>query len=157
MTYLIDLQTALTQPILITDQEITEWATTALAYKYSSAEITIRLVEPNEMIYLNNTYRMQNKTTNVLSFPADIPQHINLEYHFLGDIIICPQVLLEESVAQNRDLKAHWAHIVMHGVLHLMGYDHIYDDEALVMQTIEIELLRKLGFNNPYQEDNSLE
>ena len=157
MTYIIDIQNALNKTISITDQEITDWASLALENKYTSAELTIRLVELDEMIYLNNTYRAQNKPTNVLSFPSNLPKHINLDYPLLGDIIICPDVLSEESTAKNITLTAHWAHIVIHGVLHLLGYDHIYDDDAIIMQAIEIQLLDKLGFNNPYQEDDLLE
>jgi probable rRNA maturation factor len=154
MTYLIDIQNALINPISIDEKDIKSWASLAMSSQYSSAEVTLRLVEADEMTLLNHTYRKQNKPTNVLSFPAVIPAHIKLDYPFLGDIIICPQVLQTESVAQNININDHWAHIVIHGVLHLMGYDHIYEDDTILMQSLEIKLLHKLKINNPYQEDN---
>ncbi|MDI1351847.1 MAG: rRNA maturation RNase YbeY, partial [bacterium] len=104
-----------------------------------------------EMVYLNDTYRKQNKTTNVLAFPCSLPDAIELESPLLGDVIICPQVLAEESIQLNKALSEHWALIVMHGILHLLGYDHIEDDEAEVMQAIEIKLLATLGYANPYE------
>ena len=126
------------------------WIKSALPVAYKNAEITVRLVQAPEMIYLNHTYRKINKTTNVLSFPSDLPAAVQLEQPFLGDIIICPEVLKTESLEFNRTLSAHWAHIIIHGVLHLLGYDHILPDEEQKMQTLEIKLLAQLGFANPY-------
>jgi probable rRNA maturation factor len=110
------------------------------------------------MIDLNHTYRKQNKTTNVLSFPSDLPESIQLDCPFLGDIIICPEVLLTESQQHNKSLQEHWSLIVIHGVLHLLGYDHIEEDDALTMQGIEIKLLAELNYANPYDtEEYNLE
>lgn len=150
MNIYIDIQHATKNQIPVSDDNIREWVTRTLKSLKQSGELTVRLVEDTEMIDLNNTYRKQPKTTNVLSFKADIPAEIELEYPLLGDIIICPEVLKEESDSGNIPLIAHWAHIVIHGVLHLLGYDHIYSDDAKIMQELEIKLLAEFGFSNPY-------
>lgn len=158
MNYYIDIQHATEQESPVTEEAITQWAQLALRDNKDCAELTIRLVDNNEMIQLNHSYRNKNKTTNVLAFPAMLPEHIELEHPFLGDIIICPEVLLIEAREQHKTLEAHWALIVMHGVLHLLGYDHIEDHDAEVMQALEIKLLAELGYTNPYDiEDNELE
>ncbi|HVT62546.1 MAG TPA: rRNA maturation RNase YbeY, partial [Legionellaceae bacterium] len=121
-------------------------------------EITIRLVDPEEITYLNHTYRKKNKPTNVLAFPMNLPDNIHLDCPLLGDVIICPNVLEEESKNEHKTLSAHWAHIVIHGILHLLGFDHIDSKDAHIMEQREIELLAHFGFDNPYlEEDNHLE
>jgi probable rRNA maturation factor len=115
-------------------------------------------VDKNDITQLNHLYRKQNKATNVLAFPANLPDEIALDYPLLGDVIICPEILLEESLSLQKPLIAHWALIVIHGVLHLLGYDHIEEEDARVMQALEITLLAQLGFDNPYHtEDNEIE
>lgn len=152
----IQLQTAL--PPDITKKKLAEWVRLALEPEHSQYEVTLRIVNSSEIQTLNRTYRQQDKPTNVLAFPSTLPQEIMKFHPFLGDIIICPEVLNVESEAQHVSLTAHWAHIVIHGVLHLLGYDHITDHEAQEMQNLEILLLHKLGFNNPYHpEDISIE
>lgn len=153
MTYRIDIQHACNSTIPITDDLIMLWAKTTLQSLQPTAELTIRLVEPEEMIHLNHSYRQQNKPTNVLAFPANLPKTVRLARPLLGDVVICPQVLLEESQAQSIPLEAHWAHIVIHGILHLVGYDHIKPEEARIMEEREVTLLTELGYDNPYQED----
>jgi len=158
MTYYIDIQNATDKQLPITEMELTELASLALRAGQEDAELTIRIVSPDEMIYLNNTYRKQNKTTNVLSFPSVLPETIELECPLLGDIIICPEVLATESEQFQKSLKEHWSLIVIHGVLHLLGYDHIKDDESFIMQALEVKLLAKLGYANPYDiEGNQVE
>lgn len=158
MNYYIDIQHATEHESPVTEEAITQWAQLALRDNKACAELTIRLVDGDEMIQLNHSYRNNNKTTNVLAFPAMLPEHIKLDHPFLGDIIICPEVLLTEAVQQHKTLEEHWALIVMHGVLHLLGYDHIEDHDAEVMQALEIKLLAELGYTNPYDiEDNELE
>ncbi len=152
MSYHIDIQHASEDIIPITDERLRHWALQTLTPYRESAELTIRFVDANEMTHLNNVYRKKNKVTNVLAFPATYPDAIDLEYPLLGDVIICPAVLRQESVDLSTTLEAHWAHIVMHGILHLLGYDHIKDEDAMVMQTIEIKLLFELGFDNPYTD-----
>lgn len=152
MNYHIDIQHACVQPNPINDLMITHWVQQVLTKECSTAELTLRFVEPEEMIALNQTYRQQNKTTNVLAFPVELPTEIKLDYPLLGDIIICPAVLQQESVDLNQPLQAHWAHIIIHGVLHLLGYDHIEPQDAKEMQALEIHTLAELGFANPYED-----
>lgn len=158
MTYRIDIQNATEHPLPLTKSELVLLAKLALRNHKSNAELTIRLVNPDEMIYLNNTYRQQNKTTNVLAFPSALPNEILLKHPLLGDIIVCPEVLLAESMQLNKTLNEHWSLIIIHGVLHLLGYDHIKDEDAAAMQALEIKLLAELGYANPYDtEDKYLE
>jgi probable rRNA maturation factor len=113
-------------------------------------ELTLRLVEPTEITLLNKSYRQKDKATNVLAFPSSFPSHVPLEVPFLGDIIVCPAVLETEASEQQIALEAHWTHILIHGVLHLLGYDHIEETDAKAMQALEIQLLANFGFANPY-------
>lgn len=155
MTYYIDIQNATKDHIPVNDAELTKLASLALRDHQNDAELTIRLVDSEEMVYLNNSYRKQNKTTNVLAFPSSLPEGIELECPLLGDIIICPEVLLEESKQYDKAITEHWSLIVIHGVLHLLGYDHINDDDARIMQSLEIKLLAELGYGNPYDIEGS--
>lgn len=158
MTYCVDIQHACSIPLPVSDETLQQWVALTLESYKDSAELTLRFVDDAEMIELNHTYRKQNKVTNVLAFPASYPDEIELDYPLLGDVIICPSVLLTESQDLKTPLIAHWAHIVIHGVLHLLGYDHIIESDAEIMRTIEINLLNKLGFDNPYKtEDYTLE
>lgn len=149
--YHIDIQIACDLPLLVSESSIVTWAELPLyEEKKNAAELTIRLVEKKEMIQLNSTYRKQNKETNVLAFPSNLPREIYLQYPLLGDVILCPEVVQEECLAQNKCLEAHWAHLTIHGVLHLLGYDHIQEFDFKIMQELEVKLLAKLGFSNPY-------
>lgn len=152
MAIKINIQHA-TPIIAPTDEEIYFWAEHAIKnLQLNQVEITIRLVDTKEMSELNSQYRKKTGPTNVLSFPSEIPKEIieQMEYVLLGDIIICPAVLDKEAHEQEKTIKAHWAHIVIHGILHLLGYDHIKEDEEKIMQALEIELLKKINFDNPY-------
>ena len=151
MTYLLDIQHASEQPCPVSDEVLLQWVENAIKPHQASAELTLRLVNPEEMIHLNHTYRQHNKVTNVLAFPTSLPEGITLDVPFLGDIIICPTVLEQESMIQEKNINAHWAHIVTHGVLHLLGYDHITDPDTAIMQSIEISTLAILGYDNPYE------
>lgn len=151
MSYYIDLQNATEELLPFSDDILTSWAELALHEQKPSAELTLRFVDSEEISDLNHAYRKQNKATNVLAFPASLPPGIELDLPLLGDIIICPAVLAKESVEQGKPLEAHWAHIVIHGVLHLLGYDHIEEIDANQMQAQEIKLLAKLNFANPYE------
>lgn len=158
MTYYIDIQNATDKALSVSEEDLIKWASLALKEQQKEAELTIRVVTPEEMIDLNHTYRKQNKTTNVLAFPSTLPKNIPLDCPFLGDIIICPEVLTEESKQLKKSLQEHWSLIVIHGVLHLLGYDHIEDKDAFIMQGIEVRLLAELGYANPYDtEDYHLE
>lgn len=127
------------------------WLDAAILPFQEEAEVTIRLVDEAESQELNHTYRGKDKPTNVLSFPFECPPGIELP--LLGDLVICRQVVESEATEQGKPLMAHWAHMVVHGSLHLLGYDHIEDGEAEEMEALEIEFMAALGFANPYQDD----
>lgn len=117
-------------------------------------ELTVRLVDPAESEQLNHDYRQQQKPTNVLSFPFESIPGVPLA--LLGDIIICAPVVRQEAQDQGKQEMAHWAHLTIHGLLHLLGYDHIEDQEAAAMEALEIEILKQLGYPNPYQAEASI-
>lgn len=125
------------------------WVETALTGRRKKAtEIAIRIVDELESAELNQTYRRKMGPTNILSFPFEPPPGIKLP--ILGDLVICAPIVAKEAAEQNKTLPAHWAHMVIHGVLHLLGYDHVKEAEALIMENLEIKLLDSLGFTNPY-------
>jgi probable rRNA maturation factor len=157
MSYLIDIQHASEKTVPVTDDEIIDFATLALKECLAKAELTIRLVDAEEITHLNHTYRKKNKPTNVLAFRSNIPAHIELDYPFIGDVIICPQVLATEAQELHKSDKEHWSLIVIHGVLHLLGFDHIDEKDAEVMQAIEVRLLKQLGFEDPYLKGINLD
>ena len=144
----IDIQRVFTDDSVPSDELLTVWATAALQRFDKPFEMTIRIVEASESQTLNHQYRDKDKPTNVLSFPFEVPDGIEL--NLLGDIIICVEVVAQEAQTQNKTLEAHWAHMVVHGCLHLLGFDHISDDEAEEMEALEIEILAELGLDNPY-------
>lgn len=122
--------------------------------------VLIRIVDSDESAYLNQSYREKNGPTNVLSFPNEVPEfmlgtpelreELNQQNSHLGDLVICETLLQKEAAEQNKLLISHWAHLIIHGVLHLQGFDHIDDAEALEMESLEIQILEQLGFANPY-------
>lgn len=127
------------------------WATTALArLAINDAELAIRLVDEAESACLNGHYRHKDGATNVLSFPADLPPEVDLP--LLGDIVICAPVVAREAGEQGKAVDAHWAHMVIHATLHLLGYDHLDAGEAAVMENLETDILTGLGFPPPYGE-----
>lgn len=115
----------------------------------TKGEICIKIVDQAESRELNNSYRQKDKPTNVLSFPADIPDFVASTH--LGDLAICATVVEQEARDQNKAIIDHWAHLTIHGCLHLLGYDHIEDTEAEVMEALEIKLLAELDISNPYR------
>ena len=135
-----------------TRNDLTVWASTALGRRAAGREIGVSVVGPAESRRLNAQYRGRDKPTNVLSFPvAELPVAAADEAQPLGDLVICPQVLRAEAREQKKTLRAHWAHLVVHGSLHLIGYDHERDTDAERMERREIAVLRRLGFANPYR------
>lgn len=156
MQYYLDIQHASDLDAPVTDDTLYQWVCETLKSLRSTAELTLRLVNTAEISHLNKTYRQKEGATNVLAFPATYPDTISLDYPFLGDIIICPDILAQEARSLDIPLTEHWAHIVIHGVLHLLGYDHIKEDDATLMQTLEIKLLAELGFANPYEREDSI-
>ncbi len=113
-----------------------------------SMELSLRVVDAKESAKLNTQFRNINKATNVLSFPADVPEMI--EPFLLGDLVICQPVVEQEAKKQHKKLENHWAHLIVHGCLHLLGYDHIKDSDAEEMESLEISILKKFDISNPY-------
>lgn len=112
---------------------------------------SLQIVTAGEMQQLNREYRQRDKPTNVLSFPMALPQEVGL--NLLGDLALCAQVIADEARQQGKSVDAHWAHMIVHGLLHLQGYDHIDEKDARQMEAMEIRILQQLGFDNPYQND----
>jgi len=130
------------------ETDLIRWITAAVAGRREQAEVTVRLVTEAESRELNLRYRERDYPTNVLSFEADLPPGVELP--FLGDVVICPSVLAREAEEQGKPADAHWAHITVHGVLHLLGYDHEDDGDAAVMEGLEVQILAALGYPDPY-------
>lgn len=143
----IDIQIESTHEGIPESSELVKWTTAAL--KAKTAEITIRIVDEEESAQLNHTYRNKEGPTNVLSFPMTSPHDQKL---LLGDLIICAPIVFKESLEQEKNCQDHWAHMVIHGVLHLQGYDHIDETDAKKMQAKEIKLLSTFGVANPYDD-----
>lgn len=143
----IDLQIASTEETLPTADALTQWVHAALQSQ-RQVELTIRIVDADESQALNLEYRGKDKATNVLSFPFEAPAQIEL--NLLGDLVICAPVVIREAAEQGKTALAHWAHMVVHGTLHLQGYDHIDEQEATQMEQLEIRILHTLGFDDPY-------
>ncbi|MGF1752418.1 rRNA maturation RNase YbeY [Vibrio makurazakiensis] len=149
MSIELDLQLAVeNEQGLPTEQDLQLWLDKSIPQFQENAELTIRIVDAEESHQLNHDYRGKDKPTNVLSFPFEAPPGIEID--LLGDLIICRQVVEKEAKEQNKPLLAHWAHMVVHGSLHLLGYDHIEDDEAEEMESLETEIMQGMGFEDPY-------
>ena len=151
MTVEVDIQRATDEPDQPDDDSLIRWAALALRDD-PGKELTIRLVDAAESQTLNSQYRHKDSATNVLSFPADLPPELNIP--LLGDLVICVPVVNREAAEQGKLPEAHWAHMVIHGCLHLLGHDHIDDDDAEVMEQLERQLLAELGIADPYLESD---
>lgn len=152
MSITLDFQLASDAANIPTESQFQSWLNAAVTPFQQVAEVTIRVVDEAESQQLNFDYREKDKPTNVLSFPFQQPPGIE-ELPLLGDLVICAQVVAREAAEQNKSLDAHWAHMVVHGCLHLLGFDHITEDEAQEMEAEEIQILADLGFPNPYEID----
>lgn len=129
---------------------------TVLQYhNLKDSSINVNIVSNDEIQSINNQYRKKDKATNILSFPFEKPEGLpdDVMDNFLGDIVIAPDVLKKEAIEQNKPLNNHWCHIFIHGILHLLGYDHENDKDAAEMENLEIKLLQELNIPNPYKED----
>ena len=160
MNVTVDVQCASVEPVP-DEEDLRRWISTALASQPApggDAEVSVRLVDIEEMTRLNQVYRNKRGPTNVLSFPADLPPELDLP--LLGDIVICVPVVRTEARTQHKQLEAHWAHMAVHGTLHLLGFDHLQEDEAAAMENIETAILAELHYPCPYQshttQENSL-
>jgi len=146
---ILDLQLASENVAGLPDEAtFMRWLEGVLPQFQPEAEVTVRVVDEAESHELNLTYRGKDKPTNVLSFPFEAPPQVELP--LLGDLVICRQVVEREALEQAVPLEAHWAHMVVHGCLHLLGYDHILDDEAEEMEALEAEIMQSLGYPDPY-------
>jgi probable rRNA maturation factor len=146
----IDLQIACEASELPSLEHFQRWADLALtAVTDEKFELTIRLVTIEESQQLNSQYRHKDKPTNVLSFPFEVPEGIEL--NLLGDLVVCVPIVEQEAKEQSKSLFDHWAHMIIHGCLHLLGYDHISDADADEMETLEIKVLAELSIDNPYE------
>ncbi len=125
-----------------------KWVKTVIDFHGKPFQVSIEIVDQATSQELNKTYRNKDKPTNVLSFPLELPEFVQED--LIGDLAICAEMVEKEASQQNKLLEYHWAHLTIHGVLHLLGYDHINDDEAQIMENLEIKLLAQLGINNPY-------
>lgn len=148
----VEIQYVCTDYPIPTRVMFTHWVNTTLQIAHyqptESPELTIRIVDIVESEYLNKTWRHCAKPTNVLSFPFEsLP---GVEVPLLGDIVVCAPVVVTEARTQRKTLEAHWAHLIVHGILHLLGYDHLEETQAIEMENLEITILHHLGFPNPY-------
>jgi len=150
VSYFVDLQVEIDDTDLPDEAQFNQWVEAALTGRKDEAELCIRLVDPEESRELNHQYRGKDKSTNVLSFPFEVPDDIPL--NLLGDLVICADVVRREAEEQNKPLHNHWAHMVVHGTLHLIGYDHINDEDAEEMEQLERKILAQLDIPDPYKE-----
>lgn len=146
MALSIDLQLASAAADIPSAEDFEQWATCAL--QQPQGELTIRIVERPESRQLNLDYRAKDKPTNVLSFPFEAPEH--LPSHYLGDLVICAPVVISEARQQGKSASSHWAHMVIHGMLHLQGYDHDTESQAEKMERLEQQIMANLGYSDPY-------
>ena len=148
----VDIQRIIEDDTLPGDNDLVRWARAGWQKDHDS-EVTLRLVDESEGRELNHQYRGKDKPTNVLSFPFEAPAGITVP--LAGDLVICAPVVAREAIEQNKTPEEHWAHMVIHGMLHLQGHDHIEDADAEVMEALEIRLLADLGYSNPYETEES--
>ena len=145
----VELQSAVEQPDLPSSAQVTAWARAAWRDASRDAEVVVRLCGEDESRQLNHEFRGKDKPTNVLSFPYE--PHPGIARHHAGDLVICAPVVMHEAVEQGKAVDAHWAHMVIHGMLHLQGYDHLDDTQADEMEDLEAAILTALGFPAPYE------
>ena len=148
----VDVQIASESDSIPDTEEIESWLTGAVrrSLQKGDLEISIRIVDEIEGRRMNKRFRAQDKATNVLSFPAELPKWPVDTPKILGDIVICGPVVEREAREQGKQVGDHWAHMLVHGALHLLGYDHESDEDAQLMESLETELLAKRGIADPY-------
>jgi probable rRNA maturation factor len=149
----IDIQYAITTEGVPEADQLRHWLQQALAGRAEQAELSVRIVDEAEITALNHRYRGKEYPTNVLSFPYEAMPGV--ESSLLGDIVVCAPVVAREAIEQGKAAEAHWAHMVIHGVLHLLGHDHHEAAQAERMERLEVQLLARLGFPDPYRSSNA--
>lgn len=149
MTVALEVQRASTSKKIPTNPRLAKYAQAALDGCLASAKLVIRIVDEPESQVLNRQYRGIDRPTNVLSFPFEAPPRVRSRH--IGDLVVCAPVVEREAAEQGKPLEAHWAHMVVHGVLHLLGHDHGADADAETMEGLEIAILGRLGFPDPYE------
>ena len=155
MEIILDLQNVIDSKQIPDLSNMKKWISATLENlnaNFNQPEVTIRVVSLAESQELNHQYRDKNQPTNVLSFPFEVPEMIPVEdfAEFLGDLVICEDIIVQEAKEQKKSLESHWAHMIIHGLLHLVGFDHITAKDAEEMEGIEVKVLAELGFANPY-------
>jgi len=149
----VEVQMASTCTSVPSEEQLSEWAVLAKEQR-PDAQLVIRVVDNEESAMLNTTYRQKEGPTNVLSFPFEHPTGLPDDAiidDILGDIVICAPVVEQEAIEQRKDIDKHWSHLVIHGCLHLQGYDHVDEAERIDMEKVEIKLLETIGVDNPYE------
>ena len=149
MTHEVDVQIACDEDDLPDPAELRAWARAAVGDLRRCSELTIRIVDETESARLNSSYRNKDGATNVLSFPFAPPAGVDIP--LLGDIVICAPVVRREANEQSKSTNSHWAHMVVHGSLHLLGFNHERAREAQEMEALEMRILADLGVDNPYE------
>ena len=149
MAIRIDLQNDASLTSVPRKKKLKKWVAAALQESHGELEQTIRIVDERESRDLNSRFRDKDSATNVLAFPSDSGL---LDYECLGDLVICAPIVVAEATEQGKPAEAHWAHLVVHGMLHLQGFDHNNDDETAQMEALEIKILNFLGYTNPYND-----
>lgn len=133
-----------------TKKQFIIWIKAVLGLQHKNYEILIRIVDKKEITKINKTYRNKNKLTNIISFEFDPPPGVKT--NFLGDLVICASVVRAEAKLQYKTMVSHWAHLTIHGILHLLGYDHINNIDAEEMENLEVKILKNLNFPDPYKD-----
>jgi probable rRNA maturation factor len=152
MTLAVEVQIAAADASLPSQRQLSDWALAAWQEEgVRDAEVVVRVTDEAESRRLNHEFRGRDNATNVLSFPFDPVPEIDLNH--VGDLVICAPVVAREAVEQGKQADAHWAHMVVHGMLHLQGYDHETDEQAAEMETLETQVLTGLGYPAPYAEE----
>ncbi|MEJ2643433.1 MAG: rRNA maturation RNase YbeY [Gammaproteobacteria bacterium] len=145
----LELQRAVQDVPLPSETEFRSWVAAALVVPHAAVEVVIRVVDETESASLNETYRHKQGPTNVLSFPFEAPPGV--QSNLLGDLAVCAPIVEREAREQGKPATAHWAHMVVHGVLHLQGYDHVEAGAAEEMENLERRILSQLGYPDPYE------
>lgn len=156
MSAFVDYQIAVEDGFIPPSADIQKWVDLVLSSQstpsntIANSELTVRVVSEQESQGLNLQYRNIDKPTNVLSFPFEAPAEV--EINLLGDLVVCADVVKKESISQNKQLLHHWAHMIIHGTLHLLGFDHVEEEQAQQMEALEVLLLAKLDIDDPYKD-----